>query len=43
MADLRQIVRRESRGCLHDFIQRLRLGVIVAVLIFVLATAGRYL
>lgn len=43
MADLRQIVRRESRGCLPDFVQRLRLGLIIAALIVIIATGARHL
>lgn len=35
MDNLRQIVRRDSRGCVHDFVQRLRLGVIVALILFI--------
>ena len=36
MGDLRQIVRRESRGCGADFLQRLRAGLIGAVLILII-------
>lgn len=39
MGDIRQIVRRESNSCPWlDFVQRLRLGLIGALLIFI-ATA----
>lgn len=36
MADVRHIVRRSSRGCWPDFVQRVRLGLIVAAVILIL-------
>lgn len=37
MADIRQMVRRESRGQWCDFIQRVRLGLIGALIILIIA------